>query len=208
MKRIYFVTALILVLGPFICTSCEKWDILYDCETNEVPGALFPGSPEGIFLYENDGRFTLLNRYILGMNPMDMSRTKVIDGFFGPAKPVIESSDTYSLDIEFAGVDYSLKKGKLKFTSKAIPVTVRFHHFIIGTFGSDTTEMEGKMTISGTMDLDGDRYVLSQYQKENSDITLYLKLKNGQRLRFHFNTLEDPLFIVDYELDRPEPDKI
>ena len=208
MKTFRFFSSLMLLIGITVLTSCEKWDILYDCETNEVPGALFPGSPEGKYLYNNEGRFTLLNRYILRTDPMDMSRTKVIDGQFGPAKPVIESSNAYSLEIDFAGVDYSLKKGKLNFTSKAIPVTVRFHHFIIGNSSTDTTEMEGKMTISGTMDLDGDRYVLSQYQKENSDITLYLKLKNGQRLRFHFNTLEDPLFIVDYELDRPEPDKI
>lgn len=192
-----------LVSSLIVTSSCEKWDILYDCEVNEVPGSLFPGTPEGKLNFSDDGRFTIKNRYALSTNPIDMSRTKVLDGEIGPRwathsqEKSAKISDWYAMWMSYEGIDYSIKDGDLFFTSKTIPVTVSFLHFT-DQGQEEVQEMKGRLRIVGSAHVGGDRVLLSHLDKLESDVALYLRLKNGQRLRFRLKTLEDPYFFVDY----------
>ena len=194
-----------LVSSLIVTSSCEKWDILYDCEVNEVPGSLFPGTPEGKLSFSDDGRFSITNRDALGTNPIDMSLTKVLDGEIGPRwatqsqEESAKISDWYALWMSYEGIDYSIKDGDLFFTSKTIPVIVSFLHFT-DQGQEEAQEMKGRLKIVGSAHVGGDRFFLAQLDKLESDIALYLRLKNGQRLRFRLKTLEDPCFFVD---DRP-----
>ena len=190
-----------LVSLLIVASSCEKWEILYDCDINEVPGSLFPGTPEGKLNFSDDGRLAITNRYAIGTNPMDMSRTKVLDGSIGPRwatqshEENAKISDWYAIWMSYEGIDYSIKDGDLFFTSKTIPVTVSFLHFT-NQGQEEVQEMKGKLRIVGSAHVGGDRYLLAQLDKLESDVTLYLRLKNGQRLRFRLKTLEDPNFSV------------
>ena len=202
MKIFRSLACLSLVSLLIVAFSCEKWEILYDCEVNEVPGALFPDSPKGNLVYTDEGKFILGNRFALGTNPLDMSRTKVLDGALGPRWGVSPdkntvNSDWYAISFEFEGIDYSIQEGKLLFPSKSFPVSVSLHHH--GKSDEETHEMQGRMKIDGSMDIDGNnRAALAQYKKSPCDVQLFIRLENGQRLRFRFNTLEDSAFSVDY----------
>lgn len=205
MKLSRFITTPALMVLLIASISCEKWEILYDCEVNEVPGSLFPGTPEGKLSFSDDGRFSITNRDALGTNPMDMSRTRVLDGEIGPRwatqsqEESAKISDWYALWMSYEGIDYSIKDGDLFFTSKTIPVIVSFLHFT-DQGQEEAQEMKGRLKIVGSAHVGGDRFFLAQLDKLESDIALYLRLKNGQRLRFRLKTLEDPYFFVD---DRP-----
>lgn len=203
MKLSRFITTPALMVLLIASISCEKWEILYDCEVNEVPGSLFPGTPAGKLKFSDDGRFAIKNRYALSTNPMDMSRTKVLDGEIGPRwatqsqEESAKISDWYVMWMSYEGIDYSIKDGDLFFTSKTIPVTVSFLHFT-DQGQEEVQEMKGRLRIVGSAHVGGDRLLLAELDKLESDIALYLRLKNGQRLRFRLKTLDDPYFIVDY----------
>lgn len=198
-----FRLAVIFLMAAVVAmVSCEKWEVLYDCETNEVPGSLFPGTPEGKLNFSDDGRLAIKNRYALSTNPMDMSRTKVLDGEIGPRWAThsqgenAKISDWYAMWMSYEGIDYSIKDGDLFFSSKTIPVTVSFLHFT-DQGQEEVQEMKGTLKIVGSAHVGGDRFLLAQTDKLESDISLYLRLKNGQRLRFRLKTLEDPYFWID-----------
>lgn len=203
MKLSRFITTPALMVLLIASISCEKWEILYDCEVNEVPGSLFQGTPAGKLKFSDDGRFAIKNRYALSTNPMDMSRTKVLDGEIGPRwatqsqEESAKISDWYVMWMSYEGIDYSIKDGDLFFTSKTIPVTVSFLHFT-DQGQEEVQEMKGRLRIVGSAHVGGDRLLLAELDKLESDIALYLRLKNGQRLRFRLKTLDDPYFIVDY----------
>lgn len=176
MKRISFVTVLILVLGPFICTSCEKWDILYDCETNEVPGALFPGSPEGNIAFGEAG---VLSGQI---NPVGH-----LSGNVGPADNRIDNT-IYGLSIVFRDTEYKLDNKRFNFKSKSIPVKINIATKGYGTCVVSETEFTGRLKPDGYLTLDDEQFTKSK--GGTGDLDLYIKLDNGQRLRFRFKTIE------------------
>ncbi len=176
MKRISFVTVLILVLGPFICTSCEKWDILYDCETNEVPGALFPGSPEGNIAFGEAG---VLSGQIYPVGHLS--------GNVGPADNRIDNT-IYGLSIVFRDTEYKLDNKRFSFKSKSIPVKINIATRGYGTCSVSETVFTGRMKPDGYLTLDDEQFTKSK--GGTGDLDLYIKLDNGQRLRFRFKTIE------------------
>jgi len=202
MKALRFFVLLSLTVGMIAVSSCEKWDNTYRCGINEVPGTLFPGSLKENLIFTEEGQLTLTNRLALMTGkPIDMTQTTVLNGTIGPRRAVTASDasvskpDAYGMLADFEGIKYSIKDGKLHFPTKTFPVKVTFYQ-LAGT-KEETRELQGKMRIDGTMELDGDRFDLAHYTRENCDITISLTLENGQRLRFRFNSLEDPCFRID-----------
>ena len=180
MKTFRFFSSLLLLTGIMVLTSCEKWDILYDCETNEVPGALFPGSPEENIVFDSSGILSTI------LTSFDTKLTCLI-GPKNPTPPLSKKDqfwDTYSFEVLCKDIDYSLDDSCLSFTSKTIPVRVNFIHYILDLI--ETNELTGKMKIRGSISLDNND--LRQYESGAGDITIYLTLDNGQRIRYRITS--------------------
>ena len=186
MKTFRFFSSLLLLTGSMVLTSCEKWDILYDCDTNEVLGALFPGSPEGNIAFGEAG---VLSGQI---NPVGH-----LSGNVGPADNRIDNT-IYGLSIVFRDTEYKLDNKRFNFNSKSIPVKINVATGGYGTCVVSETVFTGRMKPDGYLTLDDEQFTKSK--GGTGDLDLYIKLDNGQRLRFRFKTIEKGFsnFAINY----------